>query len=219
MNPGGAVERAQAHYAGLDPHELAAVAGSCALSLEDVQQEAWIWCWRIAAGRSDHDPAQGSVRQYVMGRLWGLARRWPVSVRLGGEEEEGGESRPPGDAPWERALLEMSPFAPDPEASDPITVLMAREQAQSCAVAIQRKLTDWLEAKQITEGERTFLELVLAGAPVEEIAMLYGLTPRAVRYRCDRLIERLDHGSGSIPTPRPAATDRDTAHEGSDRIP
>ncbi len=192
-------QRAEEYFRGLDERELAAVAGSCSLSAEDVQQEARLLCCLVAAGRSDHDPAVGSVRRYVMGRLWGLTLRWQAPVRLGGgTESDGEEPQSPGDAPWEWALLERSPYAPDPSSADPVRVLLAREEEQAYRATGERVLSALRRTARVTEGEGTFLELIVAGTPVEEIAELYGLTPRAVRYRCDRLIEKLRDASSVV---------------------
>ena len=79
-------------YADLDQNDLRNVAGCCSLSIEDVRQEARLLCWSIASGQCDFDPAPGTPRQYVMGRLWGITLRYQVSVRLGcsGHEVETG---------------------------------------------------------------------------------------------------------------------------------
>jgi len=206
MNDTPEAKTANEFYQGLDQRELAAVAGSCSLSVEDVQQEARLLCLMIAAGRSDHDPAVGPVRQYVMGRLWGMTLRWQAPVLLGhGEGGDGEEPHSPGDAPWERALFERSPYTPDPGAADPLQVLLAREHEREYRAACGRALAKWVEMERLTAGERTFLDLIIAGAPVEEIAALYGLTPRAVRYRCDRLLEKLQDARGAARKDRPAS--------------
>ena len=175
-------------YAELSQHELRNVAARARLSVEDVRQEAWLLCLRVVRGDSDYRPALGSVRQYVMGRLWGLTLRWQAPVLFGhGADPDDAEVHVPGDAPWERALMERSPYAPDPGAADPLHVLMAREEDQAYRVACAQTLDDWVATGQLTPGEQTFVELILGGTPVMQIADLYGLTPRAVCYRCERL--------------------------------
>ncbi len=48
----------------------------------------------VAEGRSAYSPLIGNVHEYIMGRLWGLIRRWPhshsqsLSELIGGECEE-----------------------------------------------------------------------------------------------------------------------------------
>lgn len=175
-------------YRSLDPRELAAVAGSCSLSIEDVRQEAWLLCLRAVGGDSDYSARLGSVRQYIMGRLWGLALRWQVPVRLGySEDPDREEPQVPGDAGWERTLIERSPYSADPEAADPVRLLVAREQDQEYRAAQSQLLDRRAASHGLTEGDRTFVELILGGTPIDQIAALYGLTPRAVRYRCARL--------------------------------
>lgn len=202
MNDIRAAQAAQEFYEGLDPRELAAVAGSCSLSLEDVRQEAWLLCLMITQGCSTHDPSLGSIRQYIMGHLWALTLRWQAPVRLGrGQDGNAEEPHAPGDAAWERALLARSPYMPDPEAADPLQVLLAREADQIYEVTCREILDHRVATGALTRGERTFLELILAGAPAEELSELYGLTPRAVRYRCDRLRRKLGEAPASRPAP------------------
>ncbi|MHB8550714.1 MAG: hypothetical protein ACYDB8_07060 [Acidiferrobacterales bacterium] len=188
----GEAQTAEELYRTLDPRELVAVVSSCSLGLEDVRQEAWLLCLAVASGQSAYRSTLGSVRQYVMGRLWGLTLRWQVPLRFGqGEDPEDGEVYAPGDAPWERALVERSPYAADPEAADPLHVLEVREEEEAYRAALALALARWVGTRRLTEGDRTFLELILGGAPIDQIAALYGLTPRAVRYRCERLEQKI----------------------------
>lgn len=177
-------------YQELDQSELVTVAGSCALYIADVRQEAWLLCLRVASGKSDYCAARGSVRQYVMGRLWGLTLRWKNLVLLRIEEDPEDEEGASADVAWEQMLSERSHYAPDPEARDPLNMMLVREQEQEYVAACAQTLSQWVAARRLTEGDRTFVELVLGGAPIDEIAELYGLTPRAVRYRCERLANR-----------------------------
>lgn len=62
-------------YAALSQPELHSVATRARLTVADVRQEALLWCWQVASGRSDYDARRGTVRQYVMAKLWGLAVR------------------------------------------------------------------------------------------------------------------------------------------------
>lgn len=193
MNGPTPQQRAAALYETLDPQELGAVARCCSLEPDDVRQEAWAHCLAITTGRSDHDPTLGSVRQYVMGHLWGLTLRWQASLRLGCREDgDTDEIHAPGDLAWEHALLASSPYTLDPEATDPVQVLLAREAEQAYEAACRVALDQRVATGELTEGERTFLELIHAGAPPEELSELYGLTPRALRYRCDRLRRKLE---------------------------
>lgn len=181
-------------YQELDQSELVTVAGSCALYIADVRQEAWLLCLHVASGKSDYREALGSVRQYVMGRLWGLTLRWRLLVRLRIEDQPEDEEGASADVAWEQMLSERSLYAPDPEAQDPLHRLLVREEEQEYQAVCAQTLSQWVAARRLTEGERTFVELVLGGTPLDEIAELYGLTPRAVRYRCERLAHRFPEG-------------------------
>lgn len=199
MNGPTPQQRAAALYETLDPRELAAVARCCSLEPDDVRQEAWAHCLAITTGRSDHDPTLGSVRQYVMGHLWALTRRWQASLRLGcREDRDTDEIHAPGDIAWEHALLAHSPYMPDPEAADPVRVLLARETEQMYEAACRNALDRRVATGKLTEGERTFLELIHAGAPPEELSELYGLTLRALRYRYDRLRQKLEEAETTV---------------------
>ena len=62
-------------YAALSQPELRNVATRARLTVADVRQEALLCCWQVASGRSDYEARRGTVRQYVMAKLWGLAAR------------------------------------------------------------------------------------------------------------------------------------------------
>ena len=52
------------------------------LDVDDIQQELYLLCQEVAEGRSAYTPELGGVEQYIMGRLWGLVKRWPDSLSL-----------------------------------------------------------------------------------------------------------------------------------------
>ena len=176
----------QAMYDALDQGELRAVAGICSLTIEDVRQEARLLCWTIASGQSDYDPDQGSIRQYVMGRLWGMALRWQCPVALGDNGTDGGGRMEAGDGVRDHALLERSPYHRNPE--DPLEVLLAVEEDKACRTTSEERRQRLLA--MLDQGERTFLEMLMV-LPNEQIARMYDLTERAVRYRRSRLAEKL----------------------------
>ncbi len=176
----------QAMYDGLDQGELRAVAGTCSLTIEDVRQEARLLCWTIASGQSDYDPKQGSIRQYVMGRLWGMALRWQCPVALGDNGADGAGRMAAGDGMRDHALLERSPYYQDPD--DPLEVLLALEEDEAGRVSSGERKQRLLA--MLDQGERTFLEMLMV-LPNEQIARMYDLTERAVRYRRSRLAEKL----------------------------
>jgi hypothetical protein len=171
-------------YAGLDAGELRSVAACCSLSIEDVRQEAQLLCWCIASGQCDFDPAQGTPRQYIMGRLWGLTLRYQVSLSLTHSHDE---ESPEVESPWARELLLSSPHVQEP--LDPLTELVAREDEREKEDQIKirkQKLMAGLNAR-----DRTFAEMLLA-APIDQVAALYGLTVRAARYRQVELLKQLE---------------------------
>ena len=60
-------------------HKLAA---KSTLDVDDIRQELYLICMEVAEGRSTYTPLIGGVHEYVMGRLWGLVRRWPCSYSI-----------------------------------------------------------------------------------------------------------------------------------------
>ncbi len=54
----------------------------CTLSVEDIRQELYLMCIEVSGGESSYNPILGTVREYIMGRLWGLIRRWRESSSL-----------------------------------------------------------------------------------------------------------------------------------------
>ncbi|MHB8549451.1 MAG: hypothetical protein ACYDB8_00560 [Acidiferrobacterales bacterium] len=134
-----------------------------------------------------------------MGRLWGLTLRWQAPILFGhSEDAEDDECHAPGDAPWEWALLERSPYASDPELANPLHALVVREEEQAYQATCGQALARWVAARQLTDGEQTFLQLIIGGTPMEQIAELYGLTVRAVRYRCKRLAVKFSEQTGHL---------------------
>ena len=174
----------EALYASLDQSELRSVAACCSLSIEDVRQEAQLLCWCIASDQCDFDPALGTPRQYIMGRLWGLTLRYQVSLSL---THDHGEASQEIESPWARELLLTSPHVQEP--LDPLTELVTREDEQEKETQIKirkQKLMSRLNAR-----DQTFAEMLLA-TPIDQVAALYGLTVRAARYRQVELLKQLE---------------------------
>ncbi|WP_031597211.1 hypothetical protein [Ferrovum myxofaciens] len=59
----------------------------CILPVEDIRQELYLMCIEVTTGKSLYNPILGTVREYIMGRLWGLVRRWRESDPLPDEVE------------------------------------------------------------------------------------------------------------------------------------
>ena len=58
------------------------LAAQSTLDVDDIRQELYLLCMEVADGRSKYTPVIGGVHKYIMGRLWGLIRRWPQSQSL-----------------------------------------------------------------------------------------------------------------------------------------
>ncbi|MGO9443924.1 MAG: hypothetical protein ACLPXB_04010 [Thiobacillaceae bacterium] len=174
----------EALYADLDQSELKSVAQCCSLSIDDVRQEARLLCWSIASGQCDFDPVRGTPRRYVMGRLWGMTQRYQVSLRLDSLGHD--DASPSLDTPWVRDRLLASPHAQEPV--DPLNALLEREETTEQVRLKSSRKQEVLA--QLTTRDRTLAELLLS-VPIEQVADLYGLSVRAVRYRHEGLFRQL----------------------------
>jgi hypothetical protein len=58
------------------------LAARSTLDADDIRQELYLMCMEVAEGRSTYSPLVGGVHEYIMGRLWGLVRRWPLSYGI-----------------------------------------------------------------------------------------------------------------------------------------
>lgn len=74
---------AQALYDELAGDAWKLAAGST-LDSDDIRQELYLMCLEVTEGRSAYTPMIGGVHEYIMGRLWGLVRRWPQSQSVEG---------------------------------------------------------------------------------------------------------------------------------------
>jgi hypothetical protein len=173
-------------YASLSQLELRNVAARARLSVADVRQEALLWCWQVASGHSDYDGRQGTVRRYVMAKLWGLAAR---------------ESELPM-APWMEASIETD------DALHRIRAAEARQATSSI-------LDDLIDREARAEAERClekaecndrrrYVGLSTAGVLMEQgissvrIAVLIGVSPQAVRQRVAREQARIGRHQSHI---------------------
>ncbi len=57
-------------------------AAQSSLDVDDIKQELYLICMEVSEGRSAYSPLVGGVDEYILGRLWGLIRRWPHSQML-----------------------------------------------------------------------------------------------------------------------------------------
>lgn len=118
-------------FQSLDEEGLQRVARSARTDIEDVHQQALMFCAEIAAGQSTFDPLLGTLEQFVFGKLWGFAERESQFRSDNGDYTES----PDGS--------HLS--AARDEDANPLSILLAREEARedeqvrSAAVAAARR--------------------------------------------------------------------------------
>jgi len=153
-------------YASLSQLELRNVAARARLSVADVRQEALLWCWQVASGRSDYDVRQGTVRRYIMARLWGLAAR-ETELPLAAEARQATSS-----------ILDD---------------LIEREERVEAERGMEKaERDDWRRYV----GLSTAGVLMDQGISSVRIAVLIGVSPQAVRQRVAREQARMGrHGT------------------------
>ncbi|MEJ2673873.1 MAG: hypothetical protein P8011_01560 [Acidihalobacter sp.] len=174
-------------YAQLDESELASVARKSILALDDIKQEARLICWSIGLGQSDFDPSQGSVRQYVMGRLWGLSKRYAPGISL--DDNDGGDT-----GLVTLYWLEAGGHAATQDRAGhlacPLEQLLGEEEELEAEALRCERVTRLLSS--LPPAERTWARLVLSGAPSSRISEMLGFTQRGGRYRLQRLMQRIE---------------------------
>jgi hypothetical protein len=161
-------------YATFSQAELRNVAARARLSVADVRQEALLWCWQVASGRSDYDARRGTVRRYVMAKLWGLAAR---------------ESELP-TVPWAEGYDEDCDMvhrvcAADTRYASPSVLeeIIGREE---CQEADRRREAAQCDPRRRYAGLSSTGVLMDQGISSLRIAALMGVTPQAVRQRVVR---------------------------------
>ena len=165
-------------YADLSQAELRNVAARARMSIEEVRQEALLCCWQIAIGRSDFDHNRGTVRQYLMAKLWGLATRQTElrTVPWCGTEEAD-RAAPSGR------------FTESHQASPSILdAMIAGEERDDDPEGLD--LANHI-SKHRYVGVSSTAVLMDQGISSGIIATLAGVTPQAVRQRVARERERL----------------------------
>lgn len=108
-------------FESLDRDGLKKVTRAARTDIEDVQQQALMICAEIAAGQSTFNSALGSVEQYVFGKLWGWASRESLFRSENHEDDDAPES------------YQISTRAA--EDADPLSILVAREEARAAEQA------------------------------------------------------------------------------------
>ena len=147
--------------------DLRRIAARHRIPLADVRQQAWL----VAHEAQDTwDAALGSYRQWCLGRLWGWAKRQgPCGVSL------------------DTALVEA--FGSD--AGDPLSTAVRAVEHRITEAAIRHRI------ETLPPELRWVATLIARGHPLERVATLMGLTPRAVHYRIERSVQFLKEGAGS----------------------
>lgn len=161
-------------YDGLSQPELRNVATRARLSVADVRQEALLWCWQIASGRSDYDVRRGTVRRYVMAKLWGLAAReseLPMAGWMGTDE---------GD---DEAVCRLRAIEARQATLSILDDIIDREEREE----IERRMDKTQREDRCRyAGLSTVGVLMDQGISSVRIALLIGVTPQAVRQRVAR---------------------------------
>lgn len=170
-------------YAALSQPELHNVATRARLPVADVRQEALLWCWQVASGRSDYDVRQGTVRRYVMAKLWGLAAReseLPVASWMQGRNEAGD------------TLYRMCAAEARQESVSALDELIDREEREEA----DQRMETAQDLQRRYEGLSTTSVLMDLGISSVRIAILIGVTPQAVRQRVARERARIHSSRG-----------------------
>lgn len=164
-------------YAALSQPELHSVAARARLTVADVRQEALLWCWQVASGRSDYDARRGTVRQYVMAKLWGLAVRETELPTVGSAEAYEDDCdiahRLVGTRYASESMLEE---------------IIGREERQE---ADRRVAATQRDSRRRYAGLSSIGVLMDEGISSVRIAALIGVTPQAVRQRVARERSRI----------------------------
>lgn len=161
-------------YAALSQPELRSVAARARLTVADVRQEALLWCWQVASDRSDYDARRGTVRQYVMAKLWGLAvRETELPTVSSAEADE-------DDRDIAHRLRAGAARYASVSVLEEIIGREAREEADRHLAAAQR------DPRSRYAGLSGIGILMDEGISSVRIAALIGVTPQAVRQRVAR---------------------------------
>jgi len=164
-------------YAALSQPELRSVAARARLTVADVRQEALLCCWQVASGRSDYEARRGTVRQYVMAKLWGLAAReteLPTVRSAEVYEDDGAIAH----------RLVSARYASE-SVLEEIIGREERQEADRHLAAAQR------DARRRYAGVSSIGVLMDDGISSVRIAALIGVTPQAVRQRVARERSRI----------------------------
>ena len=150
----------------------------CVLSVEDIRQELYLMCIEVSSGESSYNPILGTVRSYIMGRLWGLVHRWREAQPLPDEAD--------GDALTPKHLQVQS-------VEQQLIDRQNREESEYALNSHGRGRSDM---------PQTSLHIVCNVLSRRDAAKFLGITREAVRQRIHReerlLSGRRNHDSGCV---------------------
>ncbi|HQT81888.1 MAG: hypothetical protein B7Z60_00975 [Ferrovum sp. 37-45-19] len=170
-------------FTSLNPSDFKRIERQCTLSLSDIEQEARLLCWQICGGHTNYDGKIGSFQSYIMGKLWGLARRYPHSYQSNLPHHLDTENHDMNDH-LDYLFQQHHDFT-----NDPLVQLIAEEDQNASEQRNfqQQKLMQLM----LNDKEKNFLSLSLS-LSIKELSELYLLTPRAIRYRQQNLIKKIN---------------------------
>ncbi|KXW56451.1 hypothetical protein LHV13_03290 [Ferrovum sp. PN-J185] len=158
------------------------------LSLNDIEQEARLICWQIVKGDTLFDPSQGSVQAFIMGKLWGLSYRNPIShcsLSTDSEVEEINKEN----------IIDYLQHHQQESVNDPLSQLIEVEDNRQLELYQQHiRLTT---QNLLNDKDKNFFSLSLS-LSIAELSTLFSITPRAVRYRQETLIKKINHLNNKI---------------------
>ncbi|MBU6468119.1 MAG: hypothetical protein KGQ44_03100 [Betaproteobacteria bacterium] len=152
------------------------------LTLSDIEQEARLLCWQICSGKSNYDSQQGSVQSYIMGKLWGLSYRY-AKIFIPGQDDADNSDDSLQSSKIDRLFLKNNEWV-----EDPLTQLVHHEETRDTEQH-QSQMKELIQST-LNEQDKNFLSLSLA-LDINELANLFTLTPRAIRYKQHNLIKKI----------------------------
>lgn len=152
------------------------LAAQSTLDVDDIKQELYLLCMEVADGRSKYSPQIGGVLEYIMGRLWGLIRRWSYTQSLNeliDNDNSMDEDWETGHMPaaWDKLLALQAPSVED--------VLMQRDELYEQDA---RDIEVICQKRERTRGITTLGILVLGGHwSLGDAAKYFGTSRSAIQ--------------------------------------
>ncbi len=153
------------------------LAAQSTLDADDIRQEMFLICMEVAEGRSAYSPLVGNVHEYIMGRLWGLIRKWPRTYSI--EDLIGNVSEKIGSNEECNLLTEFIPVALHAPSVDDVL--------EKRAALFEQDAIDIEETRQLRERmteQSTLLILIQTGYwSTREAAKFCGVSRNAIEKR------------------------------------